>query len=167
MRCARVETLAKAINRTLLDLQQDGTIAKLAAEHLDVEPGNLQPLPLPTPLPTPTPPPCTYYARYAADLTYDDAAGAPVVQPGQQINKRWRIVNTGTCAWDPTFRVAFYGGDRLGGQGMEIGRSVAPGESYDVAVNMVAPSTPGTYRGREWGMVDSSGQVFGHRSGRR
>ena len=153
-------TLAAPINAALQELQQEGVIAELASQYLRVDAKPLPPLPTPTPVAPPTPPPCTYFARYAADLTYDDNNGPPVVQPGQPIDKRWRIVNTGDCAWAPDFRVVYYGGERMGGQPITLGRSVAPGESYDVAIMLTAPATPGTYRS-QWGLTDNLGNVFG------
>lgn len=153
-------TLAEQINTALQSLQQEGVIVELAGQYLADAYGAPQPLPTPTEPPPPTPAPCTFFARYVADLTYDDVAGPPVVQPGQPIDKQWRIMNTGDCAWAPDFRVVYYGGERMGGQPITLGRSVAPGERYDVKIMLTAPTTPGTYRS-QWGLTDAQGNVFG------
>lgn len=153
-------TLAAQINAALQSLQQEGAIVELAGQYLADSHGAPQPLPTPTAPPPPTPAPCTFFARYVADLTYDDAAGPPVVQPGQPIDKQWRIMNTGDCAWPSDFRVVYYGGERMGGQPITLGRSVAPGERYDVKIMLTAPTTPGTYRS-QWGLTDAQGNVFG------
>ncbi len=98
-----------------------------------------------------------YWAQFIADVTIPDGTN---FAPGTAFKKTWRLKNIGTCAWNANFRVGFAGGDRLGGQTYAIGRSVAPGESYDVAVNLAAPTPPGVYRS-QWVMVDDQGQVFG------
>jgi ABC-type amino acid transport substrate-binding protein len=153
-------TLTAQINAALQDLQQEGLIVDLAGHYFPNGHAAPQALSTPTAPPSPTPAPCTFFARYVADLTYDDAAGPPVVQPGQPIDKEWQIMNTGDCAWSPDFRVVYYGGERMGGQPISLGRSVAPGERYDVKIMLSAPVTPGTYRS-QWGLTDAQGNIFG------
>lgn len=153
-------TLVEQINTALWQLQEEGAIATLAVKYLTTSQYVPPPLPTPTEPPPPTPAPCTFFARYVADLTYDDAAGPPVVQPGQPIDKQWRIMNTGDCAWTSDFRIVYYGGERMGGQPVTIGRSVAPGDRYDVKIMLTAPTMPGTYRS-QWGLTDAQGNVFG------
>jgi hypothetical protein len=53
--------------------------------------------------PAPTAAPeCTNDARFVEDLTIPDGEN---VSPGQQIDKRWSVQNTGTCDWGPDYRL--------------------------------------------------------------
>ena len=94
-------SLREKINGALMALQNDGTIAKLAQQYLNIKPEDLVPPPavLPTPVPsqpTPVPPTCLDGATWVADLSYDDKnmTAPPVMQPGQPFTKGWRLKNT-------------------------------------------------------------------------
>ena len=50
-------------------------------------------------------------AAFVIDITYKDNT---VLQPGQSIDKVWRVRNTGTCSWGTNYRLAFDGGDQMG-----------------------------------------------------
>ena len=50
----------------------------------------------------------------------------------------------------------------MGGSDLKIGKVVAPGETIDLSINLVAPSASGTYLGI-WQMTDASGTPFGER----
>ena len=85
------------------------------------------------------------------------------MQPGQAFEKRWRIVNVGTCDWTAGYSFVYANkgnGGRMGGQDAPITAPVPVGRSYDVSVAMVAPSAPGTYTGY-WQMQDAKGVPFG------
>ncbi|MEZ4515607.1 MAG: NBR1-Ig-like domain-containing protein [Chloroflexota bacterium] len=90
----------------------------------------------------------------------------PSVSPGQAFSKGWRIQNSGTCAWDPSYRLVFVSGNlpgaSMGGQPTPVQGQVAPGQTYDMFVNLVAPLQPGVYQGI-WQMMDSSNVPFGDR----
>ena len=66
---------------------------------------------------------------------------------GSRFVKTWRIRNDGSCTWGPDgFALVFIGGDHLGGPDQApISSSVAPGQTIDVSVNLVAPNQNGTY----------------------
>ena len=119
----------------------------------------------PTPVETPAPAPCIPYSDYGEpiDLTIPDGT---VLQPGQPFTKGWRLANTGTCDWTPSYFFAYYQGippdSRMGGQDAPIGVPVPVGSSYDIYVAMVAPYTPGTYIGY-WQLLDAGGVPFGKR----
>jgi ABC-type amino acid transport substrate-binding protein len=152
-------TLLTKINEALATIQSDGTLALLASEYLGVTTGT-EPLPPPPPS-TGTPPPAQIcdYMTFVADLTVPDGTQ---INPGQGFTKTWRIQNTGTCTWDASYTFAFVQGNAMSGQTQNINGSVAPGQTYDVSVNMTAPTTPGNYGG-EWQMVNGQGVPFGTR----
>ena len=94
---------------------------------------------------------------FVSDVTYPDNT---VVTPGQAIKKTWKLQNTGSCAWTPTYKVTFVSGSAMGGVATAIGITVAPGASGDVTVDMTAPSAAGEVIGY-WILTNDSGQNFG------
>ena len=97
-------------------------------------------------------------ASFIADLTIPDGT---YINPGAPFVKTWRLKNTGTCSWKPSYAVAYFDGAALGNTGPAfIGRYVSPGQSVDVSINLVAPTAGGTYRGY-FKMQNSSGIAFG------
>ncbi len=123
------------------------------------------PSPTPTP-PTPTPPPptataipaCTDAASFIEDVTYPDGA---VVDAGDSFTKTWRVGNSGTCTWTPSYSLRFVGGSALGTvRSVAIPRQVAPGTSVDLSVRLKAPSAGGTYQGY-WMIHNAQGAAFG------
>ena len=167
-------TLLPHLNQALAAALADGTVAGLIEQYLNIDPNDQLPVPTPTPQPaeiptaaptpagTPTPAPCTNGTGYGEplDLTVPDDT---IMQPGQAFDKRWRIVNVGTCDWTTGYAFVYANkgnGGRLGGQDAPITAPVPIGSSYDVSVAMVAPSAPGTYTGY-WQMQDAKGVPFG------
>jgi polar amino acid transport system substrate-binding protein len=173
------EPLRRVINQALSQLDSEGVIDDLAVQYLKVKPDDILPLPTPEPeqptptpvpnQPTPTPRPqpvCVDGMAWVADLTFDDRnmTAPPVVPPGQPFVKSWRIRNSGTCTWDSRYVLAFDRGNvaaaQMGGQPTPIQGTVAPGATYDISVNLVAPTVPGVYQGF-WQMRNPSNTAFG------
>lgn len=163
--------LQKAINETLIDMQNEGVLTDLAKEYLDLEPEEIIPIP-PTdpkePTPTPAPPPttCIDHLTYVQDLNYNDEnmSAPPKFLPGQAFSKGWRIKNSGTCTWDSGYNFVFTRGNnnlaRMGGLPTPVKGTVAPGQTYDMFVDLVAPVVPGVYQAF-WTMRAPSGLLFG------
>ena len=166
--------LRTKINQALTVLLRNHVVDKLAKEYLHIDPGEIVPVPTPTPAPaepqpTPTPPQGCYDGMaYVSDLNYDDQNmhNPPVLNPGEAFQKGWRIKNTGTCTWDSSYFLDYVSGNtdgaRMGGQPTAIQGQVAPGQTYDIYVNLVAPVKPGVYQGF-WQMHDGNGEGFGER----
>jgi len=92
------------------------------------------------------------------DVTVPDGTS---FSPGVQFTKVWRLKNVGACTWTNSYSLVFYRGEQMGGPtSVNIPSSVAPGQTVDIAVGMVAPALPGSYRG-DWILRNSSGTVFG------
>ncbi|MCB0205620.1 MAG: transporter substrate-binding domain-containing protein [Anaerolineae bacterium] len=169
--------LRRAINQALDTLKTDGVVADLAKEYLNLDPEDIVPIPTPTPEPTQAPeaptatprPPvttCVNGMAWVADLTFDDnnMTSPPVIPPGQSFTKSWRVRNSGTCTWDSSYVLAYDHGNvpaaRMGGQPVAVQGTVAPGQTYDFSVNLVAPTTPGVYQGF-WQMRSPQNVPFG------
>ena len=100
---------------------------------------------------------CTLNAGWVADVTVpDDTEFAP----GTAFVKTWRVRNSGTCAWEAGTQLVFVSGDSMGGPASVSVAATAPGGETDVSVNLIAPATPGTYRGN-WQLQAPDGTRFG------
>ncbi len=92
------------------------------------------------------------------DLTISDGA---ILRSGQAFSKTWRLVNAGSCSWTPGYAVTWFSGEEMGAAGTQfLHESVAPGDSIDVTVDMVAPLQPGVYQGN-WMLSDEDANLFG------
>jgi len=96
-------------------------------------------------------------SAFITDVSYADNT---VVTPGQAIKKTWKLQNTGSCPWTPTYKVTFVSGNAMGGVTTPIGITVGAGASGDVTVDMTAPNTAGEVKGT-WILTNDSGQNFG------
>jgi hypothetical protein len=100
---------------------------------------------------------CDSDAVFVADVTVPDGTA---FKPGDPINKVWRLRNAGTCAWGAGYQIAFVDGAQMGAASPVAVAATASGAPADVAVNMTAPRTPGTYTGK-WRMRSPAGAFFG------
>jgi hypothetical protein len=108
--------------------------------------------PQPTPLPI-----CSNNLTYISDLTIPDGS---IVKPGEVLDKRWRIENSGSCNWDERYRLRLTGGQELGSTA-DI--PLYPARSHSQAVirmRLSAPTTTGSYRSA-WQAFDPDGTAFG------
>ncbi|MEW6400395.1 MAG: NBR1-Ig-like domain-containing protein [Chloroflexota bacterium] len=124
----------------------------------------LTPLPALTPTPTPfsTPPPLSpaacERASFVADITVPDGT---VFSPAAAFTKTWRLKNTGSCAWTTSYNFVYYSGSQMSAPTvLRMPRTIAPGQTVDLALNMVAPPAEGVYRGN-WILQSASGALFG------
>lgn len=166
--------LKAEIDRVMNAMLTDGTMLALIQKYVQNDVSGVLPTPIPlnlptaTPLPIPTvtPPPCWDGMKFIADITYADnnMKKPPYVTTGQAFIKTWRVQNTGTCTWTPSYKLLYaYGniaGAQMSGQPIYIPANVAPGQSIDLSVNMVAPLTQAIYQGF-WQIENASGGRFG------
>jgi hypothetical protein len=81
--------------------------------------------------------------------------------PGETFNKTWRLKNIGTCTWTTSYQLVFYSGEQMGGpSSLTFPKSVAPGQTVDLTVSLIAPNSSGEYRGY-WMFKNSNGALFG------
>ena len=120
---------------------------------------NTPPSPTFTPTDTPTTPAAVCdHARLVGDITFPSGT---VVRPGMSFTKIWRFENIGACTWKTSYSLVYMDGEPFGDQtASPLPVDVPPGGMVDVAINMVAPSVPGIYRGY-WMFLNARGAVFG------
>lgn len=116
---------------------------------------------IPTEAPTlepPTPiPPCTNELTWLADLSFPDDT---VVLPGQPMEKRWSIQNSGSCDWDARYRLRNTNGETLGAAAEIPLYPARAGATVTLSIVFLAPTEAGTYRS-EWQAVNPDGALFG------
>lgn len=122
----------------------------------------LPPLP-PTPTPLGQPPPTIQpsgcdKASFVTDATVPDGT---IFSPGAAFTKTWRLKNIGSCRWTTSYRLMYYSGEPMSAPTtVNLPWNVAVGQTVDISVNMVAPTTAGKYRGY-WILSNPNGQFFG------
>jgi hypothetical protein len=85
--------------------------------------------------------------------------------PGENFTKTWRIKNVGTCTWSTDYEVVFVDGDQMDApDAVSLAKNVAPDQTIDISLGMVAPSSPGTYKGN-WKLRNADGDIFGLTTG--
>ena len=110
-----------------------------------------------TAVPTATPIPCNAI-EFVTDVTVPD--GTPF-SPGSSFTKTWRLKNNGSCTWSAQYDLVFFDGNSMNGPAaVDLPGSVAPGQVIDVSVNLIAPTSSGSYRGT-WKLRSESGVLFG------
>jgi len=97
------------------------------------------------------------FAEFSADVTIPDGTD---FNPGAEFTKVWQLRNAGTNTWTPEYRLAFITGEQMSAPGeVQLSGNVPPGETIDVAVDMIAPQAVGTHTGF-WKMQDPTGEFF-------
>lgn len=136
--------LQARINQALMELQNEGVTSKLAMDYLGVIPDDtLPPLPTEPPGPTPTPAGCYDGMAFVDDLTIPDGTEMP---PSTVFAKGWLIKNVGSCTWDETYSIDYaYGNSHMEGKRTYVIGEVAPGDTYEMYVDMRTPTDPGEY----------------------
>ncbi len=115
------------------------------------------------PSPTPTgsatlPPASGDRAQFIADVTIPDGT---IIAPGATFSKTWRLKNIGTNTWTTSYSLIFDSGAQMGGpSSAPMPTTVAPGQTVDLTITLIAPTTAGTYRGY-WKFRNASGVPFG------
>jgi hypothetical protein len=101
---------------------------------------------------------CNNSFAYLEDVNIpDDTEFAP----DEPFTKRWLLQNNGTCPWTDDYTLVFVGGEQMSAPDIiSLVRPVAPGQTLEVAIDMIAPAEPGTYRGN-WQISDPNGEPFG------
>lgn len=113
-----------------------------------------QPIEAQPPVATPV---CTNNLTYVEDLSIPDGT---IVHPGDVLDKRWRVQNSGTCNWDERYRLKFLSGSELNAP---VEQALYPARSDAEAIIRIlftAPTDPGTYQSA-WQAYDPQGQPFG------
>jgi hypothetical protein len=92
------------------------------------------------------------------DITIEDDTE---MAPGEAFTKVWRVVNAGGCTWTTSYTVVWFSGEQLSApSSLPVNFSVAPNQTLDISVDMVAPEGAGTYQSN-WKLRNANGDLFG------
>lgn len=160
-------TASQQVSEGLLFTQAAQTVTALLIENQPTSVLEIQtstPLPTNTITPSTPPPPGTNtplpcnMASFVSDITIPDNTSITV---NKAFTKTWKLKNVGTCTWTSGYQLIFDSGDQMGGLASQqlTNGTVAPGETLNVSVNLVAPASPGTYKGN-WKLREPGGSVF-------
>jgi hypothetical protein len=100
---------------------------------------------------------CLNGATFLEDLTIPDGT---IVLPGDALDKRWSVRNSGSCDWGPEYRLVQVGTSEIEGPA-EV--ALVPAQAGSTAVwqlALQAPAASGEYLGR-WQARAPDGELFG------
>jgi len=100
---------------------------------------------------------CTDNLTYLKDITIP---ARTVVAPGDSIDKRWSVQNSGNCNWDDRYRLKFVSGSELNVPHEQALYPARSGTRANIGILFTAPSDPGTYQST-WQAYDPQGERFG------
>lgn len=101
--------------------------------------------------------PCIDDAVFLSDLTIPDGT---LVQPGQVLDKRWSVRNSGTCDWGPGYQLVPILPNPLASDGPLALYPARAGADAVWQVTVQVPSQPGDIIGR-WQAQAPGGTTFG------
>lgn len=167
---AQVATMAAAtVSARFTQMAFDAVVAELTQQAIMTN----TPLPTATPAitntpvpptatpipPTPTavPIPCNA-ASFITDVTVKDWS---TLYASESFVKTWQIKNVGSCSWTKDYKIFFFGGNQMeAGSAIAFPSVVNPGDSVNLSISMVAPSSAGDFSG-SWMLKAANGVVFG------
>jgi hypothetical protein len=102
-------------------------------------------------------PACTNQLTFQDDLTIPDGSA---IAPGEVLDKRWQVENSGTCNWDDRYSLRLVAGSDLGAQ-LQVGLFPArSGTVVPIRILFTAPQEAGPYRSA-WQAYGPDGEPFG------
>jgi len=104
-------------------------------------------------------------STFVTDVTVPDGTQ---FAPGTVFTKTWQLRNSGTCAWTSAYGLVFTSNAQMSGVSPHLfghldasaTKTIDPGATMDITIELTAPSAPGTYTGW-WKMVNADGVAFG------
>lgn len=80
--------------------------------------------------------------------------------PGQVIDKRWEVRNSGSCNWDQRYSLRLTSGDPMGAEQTVPLYPARAGSDATLRIIFTAPPAPGVYE-CHWQAVNPDGTPFG------
>lgn len=91
----------------------------------------------------------------------NDPADGTAFETGQKFDIVWTVKNTGTTTWTTDYVYKYIYNDKFSEKlSYKLKADVKAGETVDLIVDAVAPSTPGTYK-TWWKLYDPQGVAIG------
>jgi len=128
------------------------TVDPLVIQLQETEAAKITVLSLPTPTLT-----CTNGLEFVEDVTIEDGT---IVSPGQRLDKRWLVLNAGTCNWDESFEIQLIAGPAMDVPSTQVLYPALSGTEAEIRMVFTAPEEPGSYRSA-WQAFDLDENPFG------
>jgi hypothetical protein len=109
-----------------------------------------------SPGPAPSPD-CMPGLVFLSDITIPDGT---IVIPGELLDKRWLVENSGSCNWDRQFSLRLIAGPDMGAQPEIALFPARSGTQAEIRILFTAPPEQGTHRSA-WQAQDPQGNLFG------
>jgi hypothetical protein len=106
---------------------------------------------------TPTPEKLCNQMQFIKDVTVADGKN---YTGGTAFKKTWRVKNIGTCTWNTSYELVFSKGNNMGPDSVKLADEVKPGNEADISVDLVAPTSSGSYTGY-YMLKNDKGVLFG------
>jgi hypothetical protein len=100
---------------------------------------------------------CRDNLTYLDDLTIKDGT---VITAGAQLDKRWKVENSGTCNWNQHYRMKLIAGSEMGAPAEQALYPARSGSQAVIRIVFTAPAAPGNYRSA-WQAYNPAGDPFG------
>ena len=101
------------------------------------------------------------FCEASASLVGETFPDGTILQPGTVFTKTWSIQNSGTCVWDASWQLVFYGGALMDGVTVyNFPQPAQPGDTVEVPIILRAPAQGGQHTG-EWMLKSPWGASFG------
>ena len=101
------------------------------------------------------------FCTASASLVGETFPDGTILQPGTTFTKSWSIQNNGTCVWDSSWQLVFYGGALMDGVTVyNFPQPAQPGDTVEVPIILRAPAQGGQHTG-EWMLKSPWGESFG------
>jgi hypothetical protein len=113
-------------------------------------------LPIETPLAITTPA-CTDNLTFLEDISIRDGT---VAHTGDSIDKRWLVMNSGSCNWDDRYHLKLVSGSEFNAPVEQALYPARSGTKASIRILFTAPSDPGSYQSA-WQAYDPQGKPFG------
>jgi len=100
---------------------------------------------------------CADGLYFIEDLSIPDGTE---VTPGEIIDKRWLVKNSGTCNWNNKYQLKLVEGNNLGAANEIALYPAVSGAPAIIRIIYTAPAEPGVYQSA-WQAQNEQGQLFG------
>lgn len=135
-----------------LDVYKPPTVDSAVLEFQATEAAKLTAVSLPTPTPG-----CNNNLQFLEDLSIEDGT---VVAPGENLDKRWKVRNTGTCNWNTGYEIRLVAGPIMDAPAPQALYPALSGTDAEIRMVFTAPNEPGAYRSA-WQAFAPDGAPFG------
>ena len=106
----------------------------------------------------PATPSCSNQAEFIGHLNISNNTA---LESAQFFTKIWQVKNSGTCTWTVDYSLVFFAGESMNSpESVNLPKNVMPGETIDLSVNLLAPTSPNSHTGY-WVLRDTAGNLFG------